>query len=264
MRHAGPIALCLMVCLVRTMTAQDAAALNATFVQASQREKQNMAEAVRLYDDAARQGHTPSMVRLGYLRQSGAPGVAQDLPGALALFAKAANEGNLDGQFMLALSYAQGIGTAKDAVAARKWLLQPAAAGYQFAQYALGIMLEAGEGGEKKVAAARRWLDRAAAGPDRGIAAKAADLRGKVDKELFAVDNSGTVLVGLLLFMAVLGDAIPGGGGGSSAADSGQMGRSSGGASTPRPVRCHPEPINGPPMTLHGVTSPVNTRMVCD
>jgi len=203
MRYRDVVAVFLVFCLT-TAEAQDSAALAVLFRQAAERESKDIAGAVRLYEQSARQGHTPSMVRLGYLRQSGA-GVARDLPGSFALFTEAAKAGNLDGQFLLAMSYAQGVGTAKDPAAARKWFLQPAAAGYQHAQYALGIMLESGEGGPRKVAAARRWLDRAAAGPDATLAKRSAALRDKVDEKLFAIDNSGTFLVGLILFMALAG-----------------------------------------------------------
>jgi Sel1 repeat-containing protein len=193
MKYRDMLAVFLILCLVRA-SAQDTGAPAVLFRQAAERESKDMAGAIRLYEDSARRGHTPSMVRLGYLRQSGT-GVPRNPAGAFALFSQAAQGGNVDGQFLLAMSYAQGLGTAKDPVAARKWFLQPAAAGYQYAQFALGVMLETGEGGPRKLAAARRWMDRAASGPDATLAAHSAKLRDKVDEKLFAMDTSGTFLV---------------------------------------------------------------------
>lgn len=264
MRYRDLIAVFLVFCLVITAQAQDSAALAVLFRQAAERESKDMAGAVRLYENSARQGHTPSMVRLGYLRQSGA-GVPRDLPGAFALFTEAAKAGNLDGQFLLAMNYAQGVGTAKDLAAARKLFLQPAAAGYQYAQCALGIMLESGEGGPRKVAAARRWLDRAAAGPDAALAKRAANLRDEVDKKLFAINNSGTILVGLLLIMAAAGAVIEGGGLSSGGPPSGPGSPTGGPAPAPR-IRCYPVPVFGSG-TLSGrdaVQLSQQTRMVCE
>jgi TPR repeat protein len=209
MRYSDSIALCLVFCLVFSAAAQDSAAMDALYRKAAERENgwgqpKDTAAAARLYEQAARLGHVPSMLRLGYLRQSG-EGVPQDQPGALALFNQAAKAGDADGEFFLAMSHAQGVGTSKDPVTARKLLLGPATAGHQSSQYALGIMLEFGEGGPKREAAARRWLDKAASGPDRALGAKAADLRDKIDKNLFAPDNSGVALLGLAAFIMLAG-----------------------------------------------------------
>ena len=70
------------------------------------------------------------MVRLGYLKQAGA-GMPQDLPGAFALYKQAADTGDVEGQFMHAISHAQGAGTKKNPVLARDLLLSPAHAGHQ-------------------------------------------------------------------------------------------------------------------------------------
>ena len=265
MKCRQAISVFLILFLVR-VPAQQPADSAALFRQAAQSESRDLAAAVRLYEAAVRQGYAPAMVRLGSLRQSGS-GVAQDQAGAIPLFTRAAQAGNLDGQFMLAMSYMQGAGVAKDPAAARKWFLQPAAAGYQYAQYALGIMLETGEGGPRKVAAARRWLDRAASGPDAKLAAQSAAIRNKVDEKLFAMDMSGTFLVGLILFMSLAGTIIQeqqgmgGIGGGPSSPGS------PGGSEPVAPrVRCHVESVFGG-MTLNGRDSVLpspQTRIVCE
>jgi hypothetical protein len=75
-------------------------------------------------------------------------------------------------------------------------------------------MLVLGEGGPKREAAARRWLDKAAAGPDRALAARAAAVRDRIDKNLFAPDNSSGVLLGLAAFIVLLAVVSSDGSGG--------------------------------------------------
>jgi TPR repeat protein len=219
MNVRGAVAVGLILCHASFALAQDAAALDALYREAVTREygaagkPSDPAGAAALYTQAARQGHAPSMVRLGYLRQAGR-GVAADLPGALAMYDEAARAGNREGQYMEALCHAVGVGTAKDPVKARQLMLAPADAGHQDAQYALGIMLALGDGGPRRDAAARRWLDRAASGPDRELAATAARQRDRIDKSLFAQDTSGRdTMLGLLAFIVVAG-AVSGGNGG--------------------------------------------------
>jgi hypothetical protein len=265
MRCRDAVAIVLALSLLRASAQQNSASAE-LFRQAAAAEARDVAAAIRLYEAAARQGHTPAMVRLGSLRQSGS-GVPHDLPAAFNLFSQAAQAGNLDGQFMLAMSYAQGAGTPRDPASARKWFLRPAASGYQYAQYALGIVLEAGEGGPRKVAAARRWFDRAASGPDAKLAARSATLRDKVDEKLFAMDMSGTFLVGLVLFMALAGSVIQNqsGGGGFDGGPS-SPGSPGGGPSAAPPVRCHVESVFGG-MTLNGrdaAQPSQQTRIVCE
>jgi|SRR5882672_5418799 len=218
MSYRAGLALLLACCLASPASAQDAAALNALYWQAGARETgwnqpKDVPGAVRMYEEAARQGHVPSMLRLGYLRQTG-DGIPQDLQGGLAMFTAAARTGDADGQFFLAMTHAQGVGVRKDPATARDMLLTPAGAGHQSSQYALGIMLALGEGGPKREAGARRWLDKAASGPDRDLAARAADLRDKIDKNLFAPDNSSGVLLGLAAFILLVAVVTADGSGG--------------------------------------------------
>ena len=72
MKYRDSIAVCLVFCLIDSAAGQDSAALDALFRQAAERESgpKDFAGAAALYEQAARQGHVPSMVRLGYLRQS--------------------------------------------------------------------------------------------------------------------------------------------------------------------------------------------------
>jgi TPR repeat protein len=246
-------AVILLVCVPVNSLAQDHAALNGLFAQAVQMESKDQTEATRLYERAAQQGHTPSMVMLGYrlIYGTGAP---EDRPRAFSLISKAAQAGNLDGKFLLALCYLQGVGTSRNAATARENLLDPATQGNQWAQYTLAIMLEAGEGGPKREAAARRWLDRAAGGPDRELAARASDFRNKLDAKLFSPDDSTGQALTALFFVALIGAAM--GGGGSDGGTSNGPGSSGGMASSPNVSPAVPRPVphypNNPTKVVNG------------
>jgi TPR repeat protein len=242
MRSLRLLALGLALLLPVSIMAQDRAALNAMFLQANQLESRDPAGANRLYDQAARQRHTPSMVMLGYRLIHGT-GQPQDLSRAFSLFTAATKAGDLDGQFLLGLCYLEGLATAKDPTAARENLLEPADKGNQFAQYTLGIMLQSGEGGPKREAAARRWLDRAASGPNADLSARAADFRNKLDAKLFSSDNSTGQALTALFFVALIGMATSGGdsgGGGTGSISSSGIG---GGSSPSTPsAQARPRP----------------------
>jgi len=237
--------------------AADAIFWQAVALELGRNGTKDAAGAIRLYQQAARQGSGASMVRLGYLLQSG-NGVPQDLPGAFALYRQAADTGDPEGQFMYALCYAEGVGTGKDSVTARKLLLLPADAGHQDAQYVLGIMIALGEGGPKREASARRWLDKAASGPDHDLAVRAASQRDKIDKNLFSPDNSGAaMLAGIAAFVIMAGSMSGGGGGdggGAGVVNNSYPTRSTTGTSaSTAPRHPTPTPMNGDiTKTLHG------------
>ena len=252
------VALGLVFCLTTAQTSSaDAVFWQAFDLEQGSNGSVDAVGAIRLYQQGVRQGHGPSMVRLGYLMQHGAV-LPQNLPGALALYKQAADTGDLEGQFMYAISTAQGVGTPKNPVLARQLLLLPADAGHQFAQYALGCMIAIGEGGPKREAAARRWLDKAASGKDRALAARAAELRDKIDANLFTANSSGFAVMGLAAFiilggvMAGGGDGAGGGGaGGSISSPTGGGGMSSGSGGGGRQIAT---PMNGNiTRTMHGV-----------
>jgi TPR repeat protein len=250
MKNRTLLALGLALYLPAFVLAQDRAALDAMFLQANQLESRDPAGANRLYDQAALQGHTPSMVMLGYRLIYGT-GQPQDLSRAFSLFTAATKARDLDGQFLLGLCYLEGLGTAKNPTAARENLLEPADKGNQFAQYTLGIMLQSGEGGPKREAAARRWLDRAASGPDADLSARAADFRNKLDAKLFSSDNSMGQALTALFFIALIGMATSGGdsgGGGTgsipSSGMSGGRSPSTPSASPHRPTPYYPNNIS--------------------
>lgn len=253
-------AIILIFCIPLNGLAQDHTGLNGLFAQAMQMESKDQAEATRLYERASQQGHIPSMVMLGYrlIYGTGAP---VDRPRAFSLISTAAKAGNLDGKFLVALCYLEGVGTSRNAAAARENLLDPATQGNQWAQYTLAIMLQAGEGGPKREAAARRWLDRAASGPDRQLAARAADFRDKLDAKLFSPDNSNGQALSALFFVVLLGAAMGGNGaGGGTSSQPGSSGYGGMGSSpdispvAPRPI---PHYANNPTKAVNGdLTNP--------
>ena len=256
MKSRALIAICVVFSLVCSTAAQGSA--DALFRQAAERETgpaKDSAGAARLYAEAARQGHTPSMVRLGYLLQSGS-GVAKDPAQALSLFSQAANAGNTDGQFMLALTHLQGVGTTQNPVEARDLLLKAAGKEHQYAQYMLGGMLESGEGGPVREAGARRWFDRAATGPDQRLAARAATMRDKIDAHILAPDNHAGILVSAVLLMALAGTIMQGldGVGGGSPGSPSSPGFGGGPSSGPPPCRPGPIPMFDGSPTSNGRT----------
>jgi TPR repeat protein len=128
------------------LIAQDRAALDNIFPRANALAETDPDGANRLYEQAAGQGHALSQVMLGYRLIYGT-GQLQDLPRAFSLFTAATKAGSLDGQFLLAMCYLEGLSTTKNPTAARDDLLEPADKGNQYAQFTLGIMMQNGEGG---------------------------------------------------------------------------------------------------------------------
>jgi hypothetical protein len=265
------VCILLVACLLNAASAQDLAALEAQFQQGVKAEYgvgtqgADLAGAMRFYQQGAQHGYAPAMVRFAYMKHLG-KGTSVDLPGALGLYAQAAQQGSKEGQYMHALCYATGVGTTRDPAKARALMLTPAEAGHQEAQYTLAVMMGLGDGGPKREAGARRWFDRAATGPDKELAAKAAAQRDKIDQNLFAASTEGRdILVALGMFILVAGAMGGGGDSGSSNAGSPSIGGGSG-STYPGPRDRTVTPANGDiSRILHGenmlgIGRPVKTR----
>ena len=119
---------------------------------------QQLPEAIAAYRKAADKGSTAAMVELGVLVGTGS-GVAKDPAQARKLFERAAEAGNPRGVTNLA---ALSGGTPSDPARARA-LLAKAAETNPEAQYQLGLMNADGVGGAKDDVAARALFERAAA-----------------------------------------------------------------------------------------------------
>ena len=138
-----------------------------------------MPEAIGAYRKAAGQGSSSAMVELGVLLASGS-GVAKDVARARKLFERAAEAGNPRGVANLA-ALSAGAGAPADPVKARALLAKAAEANSAEAQYQLGVMIADGIGGAKDDVAARALFEKArGAGPsgrigaDGGVRAKRA------------------------------------------------------------------------------------------
>ncbi|HEY8337466.1 MAG TPA: tetratricopeptide repeat protein [Tardiphaga sp.] len=115
-------------------------------------------EAVAAWRKAADRGSSSAMVELGVLYATGA-GVAKDDAQARKLFERSAEAGNPRGVSNLA---ALSGGATSDPVRARAMLAKTAESNAE-AQYQLGMMLAEGIGGAKDDVAARALFDKAAA-----------------------------------------------------------------------------------------------------
>jgi TPR repeat protein len=87
---------------------------------------------------------------------------AGNLPQALKEFRAAAEKGDADCQYNLALMYEQGLGVAKDEKEAVVWYRKSAEQGNSNAQFNLGVMYENGRGTAVDFAQANQWYRKAA------------------------------------------------------------------------------------------------------
>jgi TPR repeat protein len=91
---------------------------------------------------------------------------ANDLPLAYKEFLAAAERGDADSQFNVALMYEQGLGVGKDEQEAVVWYGKAAAQGNSAAQYNLGVLYENGRGTTIDYAKANEWYRKASAQGD--------------------------------------------------------------------------------------------------
>jgi hypothetical protein len=77
-----------------------------------------------------------------------------------------AEDGDMQAQFTLGLSYSTGSGQPEDQTQAAKWYLRAADQEHALAQFNLGLMLATGTGVAADRTAAIRWIRRAAASGD--------------------------------------------------------------------------------------------------
>ena len=120
----------------------------------------NDKEAVRLYQLAAKQGHSGAQNNLGLHYEYGR-GVGTDLAEAARLYQSAAEKGEPNAQNNLGNCYQHGKGIKKDVKEAVKLYRQAADQGNPDAQYNLGVCLYVGITGEKKPLEGIRWLHKA-------------------------------------------------------------------------------------------------------
>ena len=120
-----------------------------------------VAEAARLYRQAAEAGNLLGMNNLGLMYANGT-GVAKDAAEAVRWFRKAVEADNAQGMSNLGFMYANGTGVAKDAAEAARWYRKAAEAGNADGMHNLAIMYANGTGVAKDEAEAVRWYRKAA------------------------------------------------------------------------------------------------------
>ena len=122
-----------------------------------------MEEAVKWYQLAAEQNDSQAQVFLAYCYELGV-GIPKDPAQAVALMKKAAQAGNAEAQFNLALYLAKGqYGLEKDPAESFKWASKSAEQGYAQAERLLGAYYEAGIGVEQNQALSQEWYAKAKA-----------------------------------------------------------------------------------------------------
>lgn len=121
--------------------------------------KQDRAEARKWLEQAGRLGHAGALYNLGVMAIDGD---IQDFRAAADFFRRAAEAGNVDGTYSLAVLYREGKGVPRDMGEAARWMKRAADERVASAEVEYGIMLFNGEGVAKNEAAAARYFLRAA------------------------------------------------------------------------------------------------------
>lgn len=147
----------------------DPEALNAlgnAYTNGAQGFKQDYAEALRLFRQAAEKGYAPAQYNLGLCYELGR-GVAVDARQAFKYYLMSAEQGFTPAQFNVGNMYAEGRGVGQDFFEANLWYKQAADSGLAEAQYNLGLGYEQARGVKKDESQAARWYKAAA---DHGYA----------------------------------------------------------------------------------------------
>ena len=121
--------------------------------------QKDRAQAQKLFEAAAAKGHAGALYNLGVMAIDGD---LQDFAKAADYFRRAAEGGDMDGAFALAMLYRSGKGVPQDAKVAADWLKRAADERNTGAQVEYGIALFNGDGIDKDEALAARTFQRAA------------------------------------------------------------------------------------------------------
>ncbi len=119
------------------------------------------AEAARLYEAAAKQGHAGAQNAMGWLFAEG-EGVEQDHVQSAEWFLKAARQGQARSQNRVGILYFRGLGVRKDPAEALRWFRAAAEKDNRVASHNVGVMLDDGLTGESDHVEAVRWFRKAA------------------------------------------------------------------------------------------------------
>jgi len=108
-------------------------------------EKENMAQVIEMWTNAANQGHTRAQFHLGHNYQTGR-GVTQDYKKGLPWLRKAAAQGSSAAQYTLGVTYHRGEGVSQDYNEAARWHRIAASQGLAEAKFSLGVLYEHQQG----------------------------------------------------------------------------------------------------------------------
>ncbi|MGM9833435.1 MAG: toll/interleukin-1 receptor domain-containing protein [Candidatus Limisoma sp.] len=122
--------------------------------------RQDYAEAVKLYRQAAEQGDAKGQYNLGYCYYYGF-GVGRDRTKATDWFRKSAKQGYIEAQESLSVCY-NGYSVGSNSVDAVKCYIKAAEQGHSYAQNILGSYYESGYGIAKDYHEAAKWYRKAA------------------------------------------------------------------------------------------------------
>ena len=112
----------------------------------------------RITKSLAEQGDVLGQYGLALLYYNGV-GVTQDYKEAAKWYRKAAEQGDATGQYNLGMSYDSGEGVIQDFKEALKWYRKAAEQGYTSAQFALGASYYIGEGVVQNYVIAHMWFN---------------------------------------------------------------------------------------------------------
>jgi TPR repeat protein len=118
----------------------------------------NMIDGMELMYKSANAGYAPAQAKLGYILDQ-----SEENEKAVIWFRKAAEQGNVDGQYGLGIMYAKGDGVEKTFSEAIIWIKKAADQGHLMAMRTYATALENGELGiSKDEDETLRWLRKAA------------------------------------------------------------------------------------------------------
>lgn len=120
--------------------------------------KQNPKEALRWYESAAAAGHSEAQHDLAVLYLSDR---RPDFKKAATLFAKAADQGEMDSMYQLGMLYAYGQGVSRDPAKAIALLTEACEKGHSQAMLDYANMRFEGQALEKNLAEAAKWFSKA-------------------------------------------------------------------------------------------------------
>jgi localization factor PodJL len=146
---------------------------------------QNVEEAAKWYDRAAKAGIIPAIFRLGTLYEKGM-GVKKDADVARRYYVQAAERGNAKAMHNLAVLDADGGGKGPDYKSASQWFRKAADRGVADSQFNLGILYARGIGVEQNLAESFKWFSLAAAQGDADAAHKRDDIAKRLDAQSLA------------------------------------------------------------------------------